>query len=287
MPHTCPFCGGTCLRTLSPASSDHTYRLCAACGAGHIDPMPADPTGWYTRDYFVDGGARAGYLDYDADARWHRRTATLRLRRLEERLDLEATTPRRLVDVGTATGHLLDVATDMGWSATGIETSRWAADRARARGHLVHDDLTAVPDEPLGAVTFFQSLEHLPDPAAALRRAADLLAPGGVVLCETWDLGSRTARLAGNRWQQLSPPSVLWLFTRPAMDRLARQAGLQLVSWHRSPKLVSLATVLGQSIPATNRGTAARAARTVGQRVPIPYPLDDLVTTALVKPRTP
>ena len=65
-----------------------------------------------------------------------------------------------------------------------------------------------------------------------------------------------------------------------------RRAGSR-VSWHRSPKLVSLATVLGQSIPATNRGTAARAARTVGQRVPIPYPLDDLVTTALVKPRTP
>ena len=186
------------------------------------------------------------------------------------------------MDVGAATGFLLDVARDQGWQASGVEASQWAADRARAKGHPVAARLSQCTG-PVEAVSYFQVLEHVPDPVASLRTAAGLLAPGGVVICETWDARSLTARLAGSRWQQLSPPSVLWLFTRQGMSRMASQAGLELVSWKASPKLVGLSTVLGQSVAATNHGRAARVLRAAGQLLAVPYPLDDLVTVALRK----
>jgi len=281
----CMACTGQHATQVIPAAHpEHRYRVCAQCGMGQLWPMPPAPEQLYTRDYFVDGGQRAGYVDYEADERWHRITARQRLGRLEKVLgQVPEATGRSLVDVGAATGFFLDVARERGWQVNGVEASQWAADRARGRGHRVESQLADYTD-PVTAVSLFQVLEHVPDPQALLQQAAALLESDGAVICETWDVGSRTARLAGRRWQQLSPPSVLWLFSRDAMARMAERAGLELVTWQPSPKLVSLSTVLGQSVAAANRGTVARALSRAGQLVALPYPLDDLVTTVLRKP---
>lgn len=279
---SCPACGGGGSATREVAGTTrYRYLMCTSCGTGRLDPMPAHPEELYTEHYFHQGGDIAGYLDYDAEAHWHRRTAATRLDRLTRSVGPRS--GRGLVDVGAATGYFLDVAREAGWPVQGVEASHWAADQARGRGHRVVGSLQEVDEDSLDAVTFFQVLEHLPDPQAALGQASDRLRPGGTVLCETWDAGSRTARLAGSHWQQLSPPSVLWLFTREGMRRSAERAGLELVGWRRTPKWVGLGTVVGQAIPSTNQGSAAGLLRGATGRVGLPYPLDDLVTAVLVK----
>ncbi|WP_040159531.1 class I SAM-dependent methyltransferase [Nigerium massiliense] len=282
----CTACHRAGYTVLTPAGEDgYRYLMCSQCGNGRIDPAPiaAEP---YDRGYFVDGGARAGYTDYEADEPWHRRTARTRLGRVADALHRTGTPAAqrgRIVDVGAATGFFLDEAAKRGWDASAVELSSWAAERARARGFRVESDLAAYAvDDPFDAVCFFQVLEHVPDAADALARASALLRPGGVVVCETWDAASRTARIAGRRWQQLSPPSVLWLFTEAGIRPWLQDAGLRLVSWRRSPKIVSLATVAGQALPDGRLGDALRR---VGSRVGVPYPLDDLVTFVAVKPR--
>lgn len=265
----------------------YAYRCCRHCGLGEIDPKPAGDAEVYDRGYFVNGGGRAGYDDYDADEYWHRRTARHRLARVvTARGPLPDRTPPSVVDVGTATGFFPDEARSAGWRAYAVERSEWAAARTRSRGIRTEPDLTAYADlapsrteTGLDAVTFFQVLEHLDDPAAALRQAADLLTPGGIVVCETWDADSRTARAFGTRWQQLSPPSVLWLFTADSAGRLVERAGLQRVSWRPTVKAVSLATVAGQALG--NR--LPDLARPIARRVALPYAFDDLVTFVAVK----
>ncbi|ROR55231.1 methyltransferase family protein [Luteococcus japonicus] len=281
---TCPVCSRqTTARPLVPAAHpSHRYLLCDGCGTGHLEHAPERPEDLYTEDYFVEGGELAGYVDYEADERWHRINARARLRRLHHALGL-AHIPGRLVEVGSATGFFLDVAREAGWQTHGVEASTWAARRARDKGHDVTDQLATLDVDPVDAVCFFQVLEHMPDPAGALREAARRLRPGGVVLCETWDVNSATARRAGARWQQLSPPSVLWLFNRDAMSHLARETGLEMVNWRTTTKWVSVATVLGQSVPIVGRGRAGRALRTAGRWAAVRYPLDDLVTFTLVK----
>lgn len=278
----CPACGGMGCTPLSPhGQREYRYLMCDHCGMGTIDPFPQAPEP-YDRGYFVDGGSRSGYADYEADERWHRKTARTRLKRIAAALGSDRDV--RLLDIGTATGFLCDEAHQRGWHASGVELSPWAADRARARGIRVEGEASAYADgDPFDCVAFFQVLEHMPDVAAALTQAYALLRPGGVILCETWDAASRTARLAGRRWQQLSPPSVLWLFTRAGMTGFAHDAGLELRSWRISPKVVSLATVVGQALPESGR--LGRILNTVGTKVGVPYPLDDLVTFVLVKPR--
>lgn len=246
-----------------------------------------DPAGEpepYDEGYFVGGGARAGYPDYEADERWHRRTANERLDRVERWV--RPGTGRRLVDVGTATGFLPEEARYRGFEVAGVEISQWAARHARARGVRVEPSLSALEDlaGTLDVVTMFQVLEHIPDPGEALTQAFGLLRPGGVVVCETWDLDSATARRAGQVWQQMQPPSVLWLFTPASAAQMVERAGLQPVSWQRTPKTVSLATVGGQALALGGR-RVERLLTPLTSRVGLPYPLDDLVTFVARKPR--
>lgn len=236
---------------------------------------------FYDGGYFVDGGARAGYANYEADERIHRGTARSRLKRVAA----AGVTSGRLVDVGTAVGYLPDEARRMGFEPAAVEVSSWAGDRARARDLRVESSMTDLADlrRTIDAVTFFQVLEHMPDLRDALRQAFLLLRPGGVLVCETWDASSRTARWAGHRWQQLSPPSVLWLFDPSSMRRLLEELGFEVVSWRATPKAVSLATVLGQTVD-PSKGGVNRVLGPVVSRTPVPYFLDDLVTFAARRP---
>lgn len=284
----CPSCDGAGGNTLTPGGTHgFSYPRCTRCGLGWIHPWPdGEDREVFDEGYFLDGGARAGYPHYEADEFWHRRTARRRLRRVDAALG-GSRDGRVLVDVGAAVGYLADEARQVGWQAVAVEPSDWAADRCRRRGLRVEAELSGLADlaGTVDAVTFCQSLEHMPDPGAALRAAQHLLRPGGVVLIETWDADSRTAQLAGHGWQQLSPPSVLWLFTPGSLARLAEQAGLRTRSWRRSPKDVSLATIVGQSV-ADGLPRAERVIRPVLSAVPVPYVFDDLVTAVAVKPQS-
>ena len=94
---------------------------------------------------------------------------------LDERLHFIETwrSPGRLLDVGCGDGAFLARAETRGWTVVGLETSPEAAERARAATHgmIVCSPLeeALLPGE-FDAVTFWDSLEHLVDPAAALRR---------------------------------------------------------------------------------------------------------------------
>lgn len=259
---------------------------------GRVDPMPDPATlaAVFDDGYFVGGGARGGYDDYDADAATHRANAAHRLAALPHVSRPDA--PPLLVDVGCATGHGLDVARDLGWHAIGVEVSPGAADAARAKGFRVESSLDALLPTlaaTVDAVCFSQALEHLPDPLAAARSAAGLLRPGGVVVIETWNHASLIARASGRRWQQLSPPSVLWVFHRQSLHGLLSRAGLRQTSWRRTSKLVSIGLVAGQlgpRLPTAWRGVAGSAARRFGG-VRVRYGLGDLVAVEATKPLAP
>lgn len=251
---------------------------------GRITPVPeSGAVETYDEGYFVHGGARAGYSDYDADEGWHRRTARSRLDRVER---WRSPGGGLLVDVGTATGYLPDEARKRGYDVAAVELSEWAAGQTRARGVRVEQSLEDLGDlyERVDVVTFFQVLEHMPDPAEALAVAAALLKPGGLLVCETWDLESWIARALGSHWHQLSPPSVLWLFTADSARDLVKGAGFDAVSWYATPKVVSLATIVGQALSWAGE-RMERASRPVTSRIGVPYLGDDLVTFVARRPQ--
>ncbi|CAA6605220.1 Transcriptional regulator, ArsR family [Rhodospirillaceae bacterium LM-1] len=97
--------------------------------------------------------------------------------------------PKRLVDIGTGTGRMLELFAPHVVQATGIDGSREMLDVARlkleARGirnvDLRHADLTRLPlkGADFDLALIHQVLHFAPHPAQLLGEAARILAPGG------------------------------------------------------------------------------------------------------------
>lgn len=128
----------------------------------------------------------------------------------------------RLLDIGCSAGLFCELARSLGWEITGIEPSRWLADRARDRlGDAVlcarFEEVTLPPDS-FDAVCLWDVLEHVPDPEVFLAKAVEALRPGGVLALNVPNLQSWIARALGRRWPLLLPEHLF--FFSPASLRL-------------------------------------------------------------------
>jgi SAM-dependent methyltransferase len=194
-----------------------------------------------------------------------------------------------LLEVGCAAGFLLDEARSLGWEVHGIDASRDMRAAARRSGLAVAEDVDDDGVDP-GSVDLLilnQVLEHVADPPALLARLAPLVRRGGVVSIETWDSASLFARLMGGRWQQASPPSVLWLFTRRDLRILLRRHGFRPLQVRPAVKEVSVDTVIGQLTARAQRASGSRGARFDRvRRTGLPYALGDLVVALGIRSTT-
>lgn len=169
---------------------------CRRCGAATTDPWPDSETlaSAYGEWYRPRQQRRFGFA---GDALLGRTRSTL-----ASRLDRIAP-PGPILDVGAGDGVLLDALEAKGRQATGLE-------RAGEREDLRDDPIERVEgDGNWAAVIFWHSLEHLPRPGSAVREAARLLRPGGVLAIATPNNASLQARVFGDDWLHLDLPRHL------------------------------------------------------------------------------
>jgi SAM-dependent methyltransferase len=185
-------------------------RLCPHCGAATTDPWPDAAAlerayaGWYR----PASGRFAGPGD-----RLLRRTRGQLAGRLAR-----IAPPGTVLDVGAGEGVLLDALRARGRKAIGLE-------RVSTRADVHALDLEEL-DERFAAIVFWHSLEHLPAPSRALRRAAELLLPRGVMVIALPNAGSLQAKVFGDDWLALDLPRHL--VHLPADALLARLSALGL-----------------------------------------------------------
>lgn len=77
------------------------------------------------------------------------------------------------------------------------------------------------------------AFEHMPEPLQVLVRLRELLARGGTAVIRIPVADSYAWRHYGTEWVQLDAPRHLFLNTRSSMQRLAEQAGLELIAEQR------------------------------------------------------
>jgi len=139
----------------------------------------------------------------------------------------------RLLDVGCGAGELLAVWSIQQDSCVGVEPNRAVALAARERTGLDIQPGTlsdrAFPAESFDVVTISHVLEHVPDPRALLRRAAELLRPGGELLVWVPNFESLFRPWMGAGWFPYEIPRHLWHFRAGEVGELARAAGLRVV----------------------------------------------------------
>jgi SAM-dependent methyltransferase len=146
----------------------------------------------------------------------------------------------RLLDIGCATGTLMEVARDLGWQVTGIDPNPKALTEARRRGLTVHQTevermVGSLPGEKFDCIVMSEVLEHLLDPVGALAMVQRLLAPGGHVMVSTPNTDSLLCRLF-----QLKPAEHLFLFNRDNLRTLFERSGFGICHLRATSRLRAL-----------------------------------------------
>lgn len=156
---------------------------------------------------------------------------------------LEALRPgpgARLLDVGCGTGVLLARAHERWPSARLVGVDLAPEMLAVARARLPAGAALAAAsaaDLPFPALAFdvlvsTSSLHHWPDPAAALREAARVLAPGGRIVITDWSADTLRARLRV-RLLRLVDRSIAHVHTGDGLRGLLADAGFRVESHRR------------------------------------------------------
>lgn len=169
--------------------------LCAKCGVATTSPWPSDEqlADAYAVWYRPEAGRFSGVGD-----KVLKRTRSALANRLHRALPQGP-----ILDVGAGDGTLVDAFRRHGREAIGVDPY--------ASGP--HPHVRAVEVEEItgdwSAVIFWHSLEHFRRPVRALRHAAGLISPGGVLVVAVPNAASRQARLFGDRWLALDLPRHL------------------------------------------------------------------------------
>ncbi|HKQ70845.1 MAG TPA: class I SAM-dependent methyltransferase [Polyangiaceae bacterium] len=285
----CPVCGAAS-PPLAFVKKGYPLHRCVLCEVVYSarPPEGRDIEDLYSASYFTGGGA--GYPDYLADERTHRRQARQYLRRI----DTLGLSPGAVLDVGCAAGFFLDEARRAGWRAEGCEISEYAQEHATRRlgldvkraGFL--DAQFSASRESFDVVTMFNVLEHIPDPVAVADRAFTLLRPGGYLVIETWDPRSWFARLLGSWWPTYAPPTVLYCYTRRTLSRVFDRDKWSFVSYRPATKWISLDHGLSLLEYEANRTPLSPLLRGLRRsfvsRIDVPYCLGDLALGIFRRP---
>jgi SAM-dependent methyltransferase len=218
---------------------------CSNCGAGQTQVGTRfDPSGSYGQAYF-EGEQPDGYASYAGSE------PVLRAEFRKVLAELRRWVPRggRILEVGCAYGFFLIEAARY-YQCVGIDVSEQAVAFARGRGADARcgalDDRFARDSGRFDGIVMLDVIEHLPDPAAVLRRAHGLLNAGGHLLMTTGDWESPLARLTGRHWRLMTPPQHLFFFSRRSLTKLLENVGFQVVHVQRPWKLVPLGLALYQ-----------------------------------------
>ena len=134
----------------------------------------------------------------------------------------------RVLDAGAGRGRLVEALRGRGYDARGIEPSARSADAAQAAGLPVEAErIEDHSDDGLAAVVLWHVLEHLDQPAPALRRVREWLDPGGLVLIGVPNAASLQASVGGAGWLHWDAPRHRLHLTPAGLRSLLRGAGLE------------------------------------------------------------
>lgn len=182
---TCPLCNGREVGVYHDQGYRRVVR-CRSCRFTFTDPLPTRE-----RKIEIERQAYRGELlpevaDFFQNCHRDFRDDPV-IRGFRDALDWIAANrgKGKLLDVGPGTGIFLHLAREKGWQPHGIDVCPESAEKAKAEFDIRVDvgdfERFAYAPESFDAVTMLDVLEHTVDPLSFLRRAFEVLKPGGVL----------------------------------------------------------------------------------------------------------
>lgn len=139
-----------------------------------------------------------------------------------------------LLDIGAGCGVLLQAATELGYSATGIEPSASLCEVGVSRGLDIRQGVfpEVTLEKEFDIITITDVLEHVKAPDILVREAMKYLRRDGILFLTTPDSASVMARLLGRRWWHYRIAHIGY-FNRKNLTMLLENAGLRILAMNR------------------------------------------------------
>jgi SAM-dependent methyltransferase len=246
----CNLCGSRDARVLFRKDSTDFFR-CRQCGLEWIHPLPdmekmrelySSP-----KYYNTDNISQYGYSEYVRNKHLY---VNLFNRRLDELLLYTDGERGQLLDVGCATGTLLELARLRGWEAYGVDISEYATNIARAyycldvfTGELAD---AAYHDGQFDVVVMDDLIEHVADPTALVRESRRILKPGGLLTLNTPNRAGLWHLFMGRRWFHYRQVEHTFFFSPAVMTDLLERNGFNVLEIHSSSKIIDLNYAFGR-----------------------------------------
>ena len=245
----CPVCNRTLGRPLL-SSPDRLHGVpgsfsvarCDSCGLGITLPVaqPGELSAFYPATYCAYGLPTGVLRPISAAIQRLQCWQALRTGPLAAVTELPT---GNLLDVGCGRGDLGSWLVQRSWSVTGVEPSSQACAVARGRGVDARVGTLAeveLDPESYDVVVFRQSLEHVTDPVADLRRALGALRDGGVAIISVPNFGCWQRRRFGGAWFHLDLPRHRFHFDAEALRATLECAGFADVQTSTSSSTAGL-----------------------------------------------
>ncbi len=180
-----PVCAGCgdCAWVPLVEQNGHRWWRCSGCELARLIPMPAEPS---ARAEIGGDAIGRSYIDgYRAKLAKKMRRSTRRVRRLARRMP-----GKRLLDVGSNIGCLVEAGRRIGLDGVGVEINRTLVDFARETYPACRFLAAPIEDAPLGGAQFdgvycSEVIEHVPDQDRFVAALAARMRPGAVLYLTT------------------------------------------------------------------------------------------------------
>ncbi len=192
----------------------------------------------------------------------------------------------RFLDVGCATGILMNLAKKEGWDVYGVELSEWAVEEAKKRYGLEikKGDFSEIdfPENHFRVVTLIDIIEHVPNPKEVIEKTLKILEKGGVSVIVTPDIQSFTAKIMGEKWWHFRPAHI-GFFSKKNLFYLLRSKGFEILKLKRYKWKFSLYYIASR-IKFLKVIANCRFIKSFLKRIPIILPLMDSLEIYVRKP---
>lgn len=219
---------------------EFTYYQCEECSTLFLDDPQQDMDRYYPRDYYSmrppDTSPRSR-LPFRLITQVMLTLPAPALEWLASRIDLKPQFVRYLAgldigfddpiaDIGSGEGRLLRRMASCGFTDLSGFDPFVRHDRDEGPIRIRRSDIHEIEDS-FRLVMFNHSLEHVPDPLAALKAARSLVTPDGAILVRL-PVVNRAWDLYGTDWVALDPPRHITVPSPRGMELLAERAGLKV-----------------------------------------------------------
>jgi 2-polyprenyl-3-methyl-5-hydroxy-6-metoxy-1,4-benzoquinol methylase len=226
----CNLCGSLAAKVYLEAS-DYLYVKCRVCGLVYQNPQPVlkDIEERYNNDYF------------NYEYRNEENFFNLMLLGLKDigfgPSKLSQWKHKRFLDIGCATGKLLEYMKNLGWQVQGVELCKESAEYGIKKRKVPISPGTLaeahLDDEYFSLIHFSHLIEHVMDPYALLKEVRRILRPDGMAVITTPNCDGFQARVLGTHWRS-AIADHLFLFSKKTLSRLLKSMHFtihNIVTW--------------------------------------------------------